>query len=1321
MAMLAPAVGTPAAPQTPPPAPVAAIALSVGVLPNAFPPFSILQNGRLAGVAADTLSAALGDAEVRLEPRVYPDAAALLAAACAHEIDLVVDFPESAELRRCLRFSSPYFDGDAVTFARVGGLAYSADALSAQGVRLAVRRGTLLEKELRSRYPQATLVRVKNVAEGLAAVADGRADFYTALRPVADYLLASAPVAGIVEVSSYREPDGALRFGFSARAEHLLAPLNEGLASLSADRRKAILGKWTRPSLAAPNEAPSTFYLTPQERAYLATLPPLRVAFDANLPPYAYLDDSGRPSGIAWSYLTWLSKALGIQFQRIPTNGLATTADALRAGKIDMASVAAAGNPLWEGLSVSHPYATFPVAIFGRQDAAPIDGFSELAGKRIATSRISGLQSKLRERIPGATWIVEETVQQALNKVSTEQADVYLGGLASGDIVLQHDFIGQLRVIGSTGTQLSFGFALTPSLAGRLGPIIDRAIASLPEEQKLDIQHRYVVAGYEFGPSFKTLLVQFGPAFAGLLVVIVVLTWLLMMYRKELRLRRGAESELSSQLEFQRVLIDAFPIPMVVRDPHGRYEVANIAVEKLTGRPRADLLGKTSSEVGFWSDDNIRRIDEGCDYVLRTGEPYSRALSHVGADGQVRHFLSRIHPFGLKGGGNVGVICISDDVTEIRQAEFRAQQAQLRLARLTRHLPVMVFQGKIGPANELIVLWVSGNAEAVFGVSPEQLMRTPESPNKYIHPDDRLTVLAAAEHAQNAHEPLICDVRVRHAALWRWTRVHAIASLEPDGQTVWNGYWMDTAAEREQFDLLSRARDNAEMALRAKDRFLALMSHEIRTPMSGVLGLVELLTHTTLNQEQAAMVGMIEDSASTLMQILNDILDYSKIEADKVELEVLPVDIRELCDVALGLLAVSAHEKGLQMRLEVSDEVAAVVAGDGLRLRQILFNLLSNAIKFTARGVVSLLVDVAAHDAGTQTIVWTVSDTGIGIPQNLQDKLFEPFFQADASTTRRFGGTGLGLSICHQLVQLMHGTITVSSVPGQGTRFSVSVPLPVKESVYAQPPLQGVRAAVCLRDAASARALAGLLRAAGAHADVRSAADVATTAAATGTDLVFLDDGEALPSAQPSCAVIHTTLNVKPSGFRLTDEDIRLSTNPLTWHGTREVALAALGRRSAATLQAGPAVPAKPPAGLPGATAGKPATQRDEALARRQLILIAEDHATNRLLLQRQLGQLGYASDAVADGNEAWQALGRTDYALLITDCHMPGLSGYELATRIRAQERAHGASRLPIIAITANAGVEEVKRCLDAGMDITLFKPVQLQALRDCIPRYLA
>ena len=852
--LCAPAVATDAMSQPPSPVP---LTLTVGVLPKGLPPFSILQKDpalqqeQIAGIGSDTLLAAFSHTEVHLKARVYSDTDALVAAACAQEIDIVEDLSETPDRNRCLKFSLPYFDGNAVTFGRANGPAYNSEALNTPKVRFAVVRGLLIERELGARYPKAARVYVSDTRDGLNAVASGRADFFTTLRPVADYVQANTPVQGITEVSSYREPDGALRFGVSARAQYLLAPLNQGLSAMSDDQRKTIWGKYVQPSLSPRNETPSTtFFLTPQERAYLATLPPLRVAFDANRPPYAYLDDSGQPSGIAESYLTWLSSALGVQFQRVPTGVAASPIDDLRAGKIDVAVLATRDNPLWQGLPISQPYATFPIIIVGRQMTPPVDGLNDLAGKRIATTRLSGLASSLRDRIPGAIWVQEDKIEDAMRRVYDQQADVYVGGLASADIILQRSFAGKLRIIGAADVQVDVGLALTPALGSQLLPIIDRAISAMPEQRKLDIRNRYVAASYQIEPSFHALLREFWLPIAGLLFALLVLIGLLLLYRKELHLRRHAEHDLSSQLDFQKTLLDTIPMPMVVCDPQGRYRLVNVAHEQLTGQPRASLLGKTARETGFWSEDNIRKIETTSAEALRAGTSRSFSLSRIEDNGDIRHFLGRIQPFGQTGDPDAGIILVADDVTDIRQAELLAQQAQ----------------------------------------------------------------------------------------------------------------------------------QHAEAALRAKDNFMALMSHEIRTPMSGVLGLVELLAHTRLDQEQRAMVGMIEGSANALMQILNDILDYSKIEAGKVELEELPVDVRDLCDTVLGLLAASAHEKGLQLHLEVSDNVAAIICGDSVRLRHILFNLLGNAIKFTERGSVSLIVEAQPDpEADRQTIVWRVSDTGVEI------------------------------------------------------------------------------------------------------------------------------------------------------------------------------------------------------------------------------------------------------------------------------------------------------------------------------------------------------
>jgi signal transduction histidine kinase len=292
-------------------------------------------------------------------------------------------------------------------------------------------------------------------------------------------------------------------------------------------------------------------------------------------------------------------------------------------------------------------------------------------------------------------------------------------------------------------------------------------------------------------------------------------------------------------------------------------------------------------------------------------------------------------------------------------------------------------------------------------------------------------VLAELERSAHLETPVLVEFRLGREHESKWTRAELVPRREADGGVVWSGYWVDASIEHARAEELARARDVAEAASRAKDDFFAMMSHEIRTPMNGVLGLVEVLERTPLNSDQGEMLGMIHESAGALLQILDDLLDYSKIEAGRLTIEAEPIDLREMVDNAVGLLAGRAHEKGLKVRVDIASDVAATLRGDSVRLRQVLFNLLGNAIKFTPEGHVDVRVAAVAQTGELQTIEIIVEDTGIGIAAEVQAKLFEPFVQAESSTTRRFGGTGLGLTICRKLIQLMDGSLALDSEPGR--------------------------------------------------------------------------------------------------------------------------------------------------------------------------------------------------------------------------------------------------------------------------------------------------
>lgn len=531
------------------------------------------------------------------------------------------------------------------------------------------------------------------------------------------------------------------------------------------------------------------------------------------------------------------------------------------------------------------------------------------------------------------------------------------------------------------------------------------------------------------------------------------------------------------------------------------------------------------------------------------------------------------------------------------------------------------------------------------------------------------------------------------------------------------------AAEME----LRAARETALESSRLKSEFLATMSHEIRTPMNGVVGLTALLLETPLDETQRQYAQGVKGAGEALLALINDILDFSKLEAGKVDLDVRPFDPRLLVEEVAGLLAEPAQAKGLELIAYCGPEVPARLAGDAGRIRQILLNLAYNAVKFTASGEVAIRVKAEDFDAERAMVHFEVRDTGIGIDSADHSRLFESFSQADASTTRRYGGTGLGLAICSRLTEAMGGEIGVESTPGAGSTFWFSVPLPLAEhsptSVPSPDFLTGRRVLVVDDNATNRLVLESQLRGwrlqPEAVADARTALDRAKEAAAAGQpfEIAVLDlcmpDVDGLQLARAITAADDLG---SPRLIMLTSA-MQFDGAELTAAGVREWLMKPV--RSSefydrlVRLMAGrePTTPAAQAAQTPTQSL----TQTMRSLGR---ILVVEDNEVNQLVARATVTKLGYDVDVVPDGAEAVSATAATQYAAVLMDCHMPVMDGFE-ATRI-IRRRAGDSGRVPIVAMTAGALDGDRERCLAAGMDDYLSKPVDAGELAAALARWV-
>ena len=863
------------------------------------------------------------------------------------------------------------------------------------------------------------------------AAASGEIDGFIAEAPVTASLITQYGLSGTFESQKRPLFRGSIFAGIRKGGKGLLLTIEEGFRAISDEELYELESRWVaNPDDRYYRKVSADLQLTRAEKKWLREHPVLRAGADSEFPPYDFFNERGRHSGMASDYAALVAELTGIRIDVIPGLGWSDVLNRARSKDLDVVLCIAKTDDRSEYLNFTLPYVNFPVVIVTRDDARSVSGLHDLLGLDTLSVKDYAISEALSKDYPDLKLGEVSSPEEGLRAVSVGKADAYISSLGVASYLIQKHAFSNLKVAAPTPYGIELGLAVRQDWP-ELVEIFNKALQAVSKQKADEIFHNWVTVRVE--PEFDSSAVwKVGLRVGGILgfFLLLALGWILQMRRKE---KAITASEQALQTIFDSVYDAVF-----IHDVGGSIIDVNRRVLEMFRIDREEALRFDIRQDFSAPGDQLQNLDS---YWQRAQAGEVLRFEWVAKrpkDGHVFDVEVVLSKVRFK--GNDAILGSVRDISDMKAAEAELRDKSTRLDLALQFSGVGIWEYDIVNDHGL---WDEASHH-IAGIEPDSYDGTYQAFVKLVHPDDVEEATSAFTRALESRSAYQSEFRL----VWPDGSVHNLSARgrlvfdlegEPDGVI---GTWWDVTDQKQAEAELRKAREVAETANRAKSEFLANMSHEIRTPMNAILGFSELLERQIDDSRHRGYLESITSSGRTLLGLINDILDLSKIESGKLVLEPEPVHVASTFKEIADVFALEARNKGLEVRVQVSPDLPDGILVDEVRLRQILLNLMGNAVKFTDRGHIELQASFSHSPEGSSWIdlVISIADTGIGIEEAEQKRVFDAFVQQSGQSTRAFGGTGLGLTITQRLVDLMGGSIDLVSSPGKGTRISLTFP-----------------------------------------------------------------------------------------------------------------------------------------------------------------------------------------------------------------------------------------------------------------------------------------